>query len=72
MVTEDDFVPGDPARIVLGKDEEKSARVHGPRPERKPTLKTIHADVKVRMQELDGVVEEHDQLEAALKALEGI
>ena len=56
----DDFVPGDPAKHVLGKPEEKPARVHAPQPPKPgPTANTIHADVKLRLAELQGVPEEY-------------
>jgi hypothetical protein len=68
-----DYVPGDPARHVLGKREEQPARVHAPQPPKPgPTLRTIHADVQLRMQQLEPVLAEYDQLQRALKALEGI
>jgi hypothetical protein len=70
----DDVKRGDPAQHVLGKPEEQSARVHAELPPRQtlPTAKTILADVKMRRQELEPLVEEARVLEKALKALEGI
>lgn len=61
-----DYAPGDPAKIVLGKNEEQPARVHAPQPPKPPpTLRTIHADVKLRLAELQGVPEEFARLEGA-------
>jgi hypothetical protein len=74
MVKEDDYVPGDPARYVLGRLEEQPARVHLPLP-RKPRVvnaATIAYDLQLRMDQLRPAVEEVARLERALEALEGI
>jgi hypothetical protein len=68
-----DFIPGNPEHVVLGKPEEKPAFNHKPTPPRgKPTLKTIRADVKRRMWELKPMVDEAEQLEKALDALKNL
>ena len=70
----DDYVPGDPAKHVIGPDDEQSARVHAPLPRRKrrPTEKTILADIKLRRQTLEPSVEESKRLTEALKLLSDI
>lgn len=69
----DDYVPGDPARRVLGKPEEKPARVHRPQPPKPaPTAKVILADIRLRKQLLEDVLKEYDTLRQALVALKGI
>jgi len=74
MQQELDFAPGDPARLVLGKAEEQSARVHAPLPRKRPpvTAKTILADIKYRRQEIEPAVVEAAVLAQALDALKGI
>lgn len=68
-----DFVPGDPANVVIGKKEEQPARVHAPqKPKPGPTARTIRADVKLRKQQLEPVVEEYKLLVQAHEALKGI
>jgi hypothetical protein len=71
---DEDFKPGDPANHVLGKPDEKPAKVHGqqrPKPPRRPTAVTIHRSIKRRMDELKPVVEEYRRLDAAYNALTG-
>jgi hypothetical protein len=68
-----DFYKGDPAKHVLGRSEEKPARIHGrqkPKPPR--TGKVILADILYRMEELKPVVAEYKELLEAQKALKGI
>jgi hypothetical protein len=74
IATEADYMPGDPAQHIIGKPEEKSARRHRPLPpkERPNTAKTILADIKMRRQELEPLVEEHKLLTRAVEALKGI
>lgn len=68
-----DFVGGDPAKHVLGKSDEQSARVHAPqRPKPPRTYKAILADIRLRMQELRPAVDELPALEEAAKVLKGI
>jgi hypothetical protein len=69
-----DIMKGNPEYHVLGKPEEKPARVHAPLPPRKPpvTLKTIRASVKFRMQELEPFVGEFKRLEEANNRLSKI
>jgi hypothetical protein len=69
-----ELMRGDPAQHVLGKPEEQSARIHADLPpvERRISQKSILADIKWRRQELEPVLAEVAQLEAALRALEGI
>jgi hypothetical protein len=69
-----DVVKGNPEHILLGKPEEKPARVHAPLPkrQRKPSEKSILADIKLRRQELESAAKEYMKLEAASKALENI
>lgn len=70
---EPDFSPGDPAKIVLGKDEEQPARVHAPqKPKPGPTATTILADVKLRKQELEPFVTEYDLLVKVDEAIKNI
>lgn len=68
----EDYVPGDPANIVLGKPDEQSARVHKPLPPVPRTAKHILADIRLRMQELKPLVEEYPALVEADKVLKGI
>ena len=49
-----DFLPGDPARHILGREEEKPARRHRPQPPKPtPTANAIRASVQLRIEELD-------------------
>ena len=68
-----DIIKGNPEHIVLGKPEEKPARVHG-RQKRKPprTERGILADIKLRKQILEPAVAEARQLEQAIKVLKNI
>jgi hypothetical protein len=68
-----DIIKGNPEHIVLGKPEERPARVHRrqkPKPPR--TTKGILADIKLRKQMLEPVVAEARQLEQAIKVLKNI
>jgi hypothetical protein len=70
----EDFMPGDPALRVVGR-QEKPARRHKPlppKPERKPTLRTIRADIKWRMQELEPLVFEYRELKKFLEKFDRI
>ena len=68
-----DFYKGDPAKHVLGRDEEKPARIHRPqKPKPSRTGKTILADILYRIEELKPVVEEYKELREAKQALKGI
>lgn len=65
-----DFVKGDPAVKVLGKPDEKPARVHAPqKPKPGPTARSILASIKLRRQELEPVVKEARDLEDAVSRL---
>jgi len=68
----DDYVPGDPANVVLGKPDEQSARVHASLPPKPRTAIHILADIRLRMQELKPLVEEYPALVEADKVLKGI
>jgi|1186.fasta_scaffold77686_3 hypothetical protein len=64
MVTANaDFLPGDPANHVVGKPEEKPARRHAPPPP-KPikTARGMLADIELRLQELEPLLEEYKLL----------
>lgn len=68
-----DIVKGNPEHIVLGKPEEKPARVHAPQKRKPPrTTKGIIADIKLRKQILEPAVSEYSKLEAAIKVLKNI
>jgi hypothetical protein len=68
---QDDVLKGDPAKHVIGKDEEKPARKYPKRKfQKKPTMKTIKADIKLRMQEMEPIIEEYKRLEEAMKVLD--
>jgi hypothetical protein len=69
----EDFMPGDPSLRVIGR-QEKSARVHRPldKKERKPTIKTIRADIKYRIQEIEPLVNEYHELSRALAVFEAV
>lgn len=69
---QDDFLPGDPARHVLGKGEEQPARRHRALPVKGPTIHTILADIKLRKAELEGIPEEYALLSSALEAIKDI
>jgi hypothetical protein len=70
---DEDFMPGDPSLRVVGR-EEKPARVHRPldKKERKVTERTIRADIKFRMQELEPLVDEYRQLSEFLVKFDAI
>jgi hypothetical protein len=68
-----DVLRGDPATHVIGKPDEKPARRHAPQPPKPgPTARTILASIQLRMQELEPVVREVPELEAALEALRNV
>lgn len=72
----EDFLRGDPAQHVLGRPEERPARVHAPQPP-KPTIRrvdqtTIQRDIQKRLRELGPLAEEAALLEQAIKALEDL
>lgn len=67
-----DFLPGDPARHVLGRPDEKPARRHGTQKPRPVTARTILTDIKFRLHKLRDAKEEHDLLTAALEAIKDI
>lgn len=68
-----DFFKGDPAKHVLGRTEEKPARIHRPQAPPPPrTGRVIHADILYRMEQLKPVVAEYKELQEAKKALKGI
>jgi hypothetical protein len=70
-----DVLRGDPATHVIGKPDEKPARRHAPlppKPEAHPTARTILADIRLRRQELEPLVREVPELEAALEALRNV
>jgi hypothetical protein len=70
---QEDYKPGDPATHVLGKPEEQPARKHRPlRAVRHISEKTILADIKLRRQTLEPLVEEYRLLKQADEALKGI
>ena len=61
--TEPDFLPGDPASHVIGKKEEKPAKVHAPqKPKPTKTARGMLADIELRLQELEPLVEEYKVL----------
>lgn len=68
----DDYLPGDPVNYVVGKREEKAARVHrklGPKPSLQPTEKSIKFLMRARMIDLEPAVEEARKLNAVLEFL---
>jgi 5,10-methenyltetrahydromethanopterin hydrogenase len=67
-----EVIKGDPATIVLGKPEEKPARIHRERPKPHRTAIHILADIRLRMQELKPFVDEYPALEEADRVLRGI
>jgi hypothetical protein len=68
-----DIVKGNPEHIVLGKPEEKPARVHRPQPPKPPkTSKAILADIRLRKQQLEPLVTEYPKLVEAHKKLSKI
>lgn len=68
-----DIVKGNPEHIVLGKPDEKPARVHAPQKKKPPrTTKGILADIKLRKQILEPRVMEYQKLEQAAKVLKDI
>jgi hypothetical protein len=69
-----DVLKGNPATYVIGKPDEKPARKHAPLPpkRKRPTAKTVLADIRLRRQELEPVVRGVAELEAALEALRDI
>jgi hypothetical protein len=68
-----DVVRGDPAQLVLGRDEQP-ARRHKPLPQKPKVVnvETIKFDIELRMDELRPAAEEAKRLEQALKALRKI
>jgi hypothetical protein len=67
-----EVIRGDPATIVLGKPDEKPARIHGKRPVPQRTAIHILADIRLRMQELKPFVDEYPALEEAERVLRGL
>ena len=67
------YEPGDPAVAVLGREEERPARVHGPQRPKPPLgANGIRGTILARLEELKPLVEEYGRLEAADKALEAV
>jgi hypothetical protein len=72
-----DFMPGDPARYVIGRSEEKPARRHG-RQKRKPKTQPLQfeerllRDIRKRKEALAPLVQEVPKLEQAQEILKGI
>lgn len=72
-----DFMGGDPARHVVGKPEEKPARVHAPQ-KPKPKAQPLQfearllRDIRVRKEQIAPRLKEIERLEAAEKALKEI
>jgi hypothetical protein len=72
-----DFMGGDPAHHVIGKAEEKPARVHAPQ-KPKPKAQPLQfearllRDIRVRKEQITPRLKEIEQLEAAEKALKEI
>lgn len=72
-----DFMPGDPAKYVIGKSEEKPARRHG-RQKRKPKTEPLMfearllRDIRERKEALAPLVKEIPRLERAQEILKGI
>jgi hypothetical protein len=63
MATTVDYLPGDPASHVLGRPEEKPAKRHAPQPPKpNKTARGILADVELRIQELEPLLEEYKLL----------
>lgn len=53
-----DYLPGDPAQHIFGKPEEKPARKHAPQPPKpSKTARSIGADIKLRIQEIDPIID---------------
>ena len=65
-----DYMPGDPALHIVGKNDEQPARRHAPQPP-KPikTARGIAADIEYRMQELKPLLEEYAMLEKLIAIL---
>lgn len=74
LVEREDYMPGDPAKHIIGKPEEKPARRHRPLPpkQRHISAKTVLADIKMRRQELEPLVDEYKLLLKVNEALKGI
>jgi hypothetical protein len=72
MTAVEDYMPGDPAVRVLGKPEEKPARVHKPLPRKRRVVNahTIMYDVQLRLDQLRPAAEEAKRLERVLKLWE--
>jgi hypothetical protein len=70
---EGDVMRGDPAQLVLGKEEQPAKR-HRRLPRKKPITNaaTIRYDIALRMDKLRPRVEEYKRLEQANKLLEKI
>lgn len=72
-----DFMGGDPARHVIGKEEEKPARKHAPQ-KPKPKAQPLHfearllRDIRARKERIAPRLKEIAQLEKAEKALKEI
>jgi hypothetical protein len=74
LTEKDDYMPGDPALRIVGKPGEKPARKHRALPpkQRHISAKTILADIKLRRQNLEPLVEEYKLLLRADEALKDI
>ena len=71
----EDYFPGDPARHVLGREDEKSARRHRPLPPKPKILsfeEKLSYDIRKRMFLIAPAVSEASRLEEALKRLERV
>ena len=68
-----DILKGNPEHIVLGKPDEKPARVHRQQKPKPPkTARGILADIRLRKQQLEFAVKEYPRLVEADKRLKKI
>jgi hypothetical protein len=61
-VTSTDYQPGDPARLIVGRDEPREIPVRRELPKPARTYRHIIADILLRIQELEPLVDEYEQL----------
>lgn len=76
-IDDDDIYRGDPADHVLGRSEEKAARVHAvqppkPRHSRTKKITQIRRDIVGRIDEISPAVAEYELLLEAAEALKEI
>lgn len=67
-----DFLPGDPVIHIVGKPEEKPAKKHAKqKPKPIKTARGMLADIELRLQELEPLMQEYEVLKGVRDILTG-